>query len=508
MSLNISLPYSMIELRSQIDDCWKVANSYSVSIYEIEYTLNSLDSACEKINANLERCSKIRRDGYINQNATNMTARSANSFKIAEAIRISQSSIQSKLESVSICESQLRDFRAEIEQMLRILLSILRSNMDDETADRAKVLSLINHHLPSMYGESENNISYSPKISHGKSFGGSGTSSEEMNGFQTCTSSQTQVQKASYFSSLSSLGNSTQYKNAVSPKTASPHSIISNDVKQGKNNGAMYFSLPESTLPSFDEQDNQETGSDSVSEKQAILEFHDIEYTETVYDGDYPHKEHKVYCQPVYYDDDKLPTTNEGLLSFENQKAAVKWAEKTFSKWRKSLSKSEVSAIQVYGGSSYDHINDQNRGKEPKEDKIMEISQQIDNGLNKASLPCDMLLYRAIDMKGLLEMARQSGGTIQSGMILFDQSFISTSLTTDTVFCNQRSCILRLTAPAGLHGAPLLNDLASYDNEAEICFARNHEIYVTHVTQCPRCEIVKGSSDTSLITVIDGIITI
>ena len=93
-------------------------------------------------------------------------------------------------------------------------------------------------------------------------------------------------------------------------------------------------------------------------------------------------------------------------------------------------------------------------------------------------------------------------------MILFDQSFISTSLTTDTVFCNQRSCILRLTAPAGLHGAPLLNDLASYDNEAEICFARNHEIYVTHVTQCPRCEIVKGSSDTSLITVIDGIITI
>ncbi|PEO92656.1 ADP-ribosyltransferase [Bacillus pseudomycoides] len=79
---------------------------------------------------------------------------------------------------------------------------------------------------------------------------------------------------------------------------------------------------------------------------------------------------------------------------------AHEWGSKHFDSWIESLTESERSAIRQYTGDDYRKINNYLRGIADALDGVeSSVIDNIKSGLNKASVPYDIQVYRGTDLK-------------------------------------------------------------------------------------------------------------
>lgn len=219
-------------------------------------------------------------------------------------------------------------------------------------------------------------------------------------------------------------------------------------------------------------------------------------------------KEYHSYDLPIVCNCgfSELPQTKNDFGT--DADTAAEWAHENYKQWRSELTAETESAIRSYAHLNHKKINDANRGNIPKEGWIQDLSDDIDAGLNAATLPEEITVYRGISENAIVDMALKGGGKLESGIILEDRGFLSTSLISDTKFTRDSKYIMRLVAGPGLHCAPLEHgDLANVPKENEMLFGRNHCIYIRNVTETKRSNLCHGLNDDSVV-VIDGILTI
>lgn len=221
--------------------------------------------------------------------------------------------------------------------------------------------------------------------------------------------------------------------------------------------------------------------------------------------------EHRTYELPIRYDENEISYSKDAVSFHGDSISAEEWAKTQYADWRSNLSDSTVEALQMYSGVQYAPINEAYRGDWTQMTKgLKNNTKQMDAGIEQATLPSDLVVYRAIGESGLVDMVMQAGGELQSGMVLQDMGYMSTSMTSDTDFLRNptKKYILRLTAVEGLHAAPLIyGDLACVPGESEMLFGREHSIYVSKVSKIRRSDLVVNGND-DFVTLIDGILTI
>ena len=189
------------------------------------------------------------------------------------------------------------------------------------------------------------------------------------------------------------------------------------------------------------------------------------------------------------------------------------WGKRHYSKWVSSLSSREKRAILNYTGESSDSyrlINTSLRAGFPLNEHENEMVSNIHNALSRATLPHDMQVFRALDDNGIRELALYCNqGNIEVGASLQDSAFMSCSLLANNSFNTDRSnkYILRLSAPEGLHAAYVYK-VSSFSTEQEMLVDKDHSIFITGVSKCPRKDITQNSWDNDMITIIDGILSI
>lgn len=236
------------------------------------------------------------------------------------------------------------------------------------------------------------------------------------------------------------------------------------------------------------------------------IEYVTVPYEVTNSNGE---KESLSYDMPIVYDH-SVSDVMASTLSFGNDATSAKeWAHKAFADWRGSISEDTEEAILIYSSTmEYQTINDANRGNIPMSNGIKDITNSIDKGLNAAVLPQETIVYRGVSENAIVDMALKAGGKLESGIILEDQGFLSTSLIPDTDFMRDSKYVMRLTAIPGLHAAPLeYGDLSRVPRESELLFGRNHNIYIRNVIKARRSDLIPNSNEDE-ITVIDGVLTI
>lgn len=204
---------------------------------------------------------------------------------------------------------------------------------------------------------------------------------------------------------------------------------------------------------------------------------------------------------------DELPTPAGFSCS---QEQAHEWGNQYYSGWISSLSQSEQAALTAYSGAEYGELNRKLRAGFPLTQRESFLKENIHSALTKASLPEDVLIYRALPENAVRELALYcSEGIIEEGIFLQDPAFMSCSLVSDNRFnrtpANQY--IFRLSAPAGVHAA-YIGGLSLFEEEQELLTDGDHSIYVTGVTKCLRSEITNRPDDNDEITVIDGVLTV
>lgn len=185
------------------------------------------------------------------------------------------------------------------------------------------------------------------------------------------------------------------------------------------------------------------------------------------------------------------------------------WIFDNYSLWRDGLSEDLVKSIKFYSGWGHIDINDANRSGKPIPNSMKTISDNISKGLSMAGIPENVTVYRAVDEAAIVDMALKSGGILESGIIIEDSGFLSTSLTPDTSFMHNYNYIFKLNAIEGVHGAPLqYGDLAVIPEENEVLFDRNSNIYVSRVSKHKRSEIVPNYSGDGEVVLVEGLLTI
>ena len=184
---------------------------------------------------------------------------------------------------------------------------------------------------------------------------------------------------------------------------------------------------------------------------------------------------------------------------------------KNYSTWQRSLTKSQRNSIYAYSGDDvYRELNSAKRACLPLSPDMARINEDINTALRNATLPNDVVVYRALSENAMRELALFCcQGNIEAGTSIQDAAFMSCSLIGNNAFTNDRSnkYIFRLAAPAGIHAA-YIGNLSSHPYEQELLVDGDHFIHITSVTQCSRSEITGKPFDSDIVTVIDGILTI
>lgn len=245
----------------------------------------------------------------------------------------------------------------------------------------------------------------------------------------------------------------------------------------------------------------------TVSESNAdVIDYINAPYTEVAENGEVVNKQYKI---PVIYDSYEpiIPSNSIRDFSRDSESAAI-WAQEHYGDWRDSLRLSTAEATKQYSGLAYQDINAAKRGLKPMTKEIAKQDAAIHRGLADASLPEDVIVYRGIDESAIKQMVLQGGGVLQSGINIFDDGYLSTSLTAKTHFTKFNKYILKVRAPAGVHAAPLIEgDLALCGGESELLFDGGHNIYITRVSKVPR-NTVSGGDRTDPVVLIEGVVSI
>lgn len=217
------------------------------------------------------------------------------------------------------------------------------------------------------------------------------------------------------------------------------------------------------------------------------------------------------YRTEIYFSD--KPNNIIAPHSFGYDAAQIQsWGNQHYSEWVSSLSSQERSAISCYtseGDESYRKINTNLRAGIPLSSRDENLVNCIHSALSRASLPCDVQVYRALDDNGIRELALYCNqGKLESGASLQDSAFMSCSLLANNSFNSARSnkYILRLSAPQGLH-AGYVRRISTFASEQELLIDKDHSIYITGISQCQRKEITKNTWDNDTIVIVDGVLS-
>lgn len=142
---------------------------------------------------------------------------------------------------------------------------------------------------------------------------------------------------------------------------------------------------------------------------------------------------------------------------FSSDADMVEYGIGNYSKWKDSLSSSELDALNRYVGDS-STINDYLRGEGKGSTALVNQVRDIDSALNKASLPNNLTVYRGVGA-GYLGMDLSSESSVKAlvGKTFKDSGYMSTSLSrnvSETYGAGRKGgAVLKINAPKGSHGA-------------------------------------------------------
>lgn len=190
---------------------------------------------------------------------------------------------------------------------------------------------------------------------------------------------------------------------------------------------------------------------------------------------------------------------------------AQSWGEQEFQGWNNSLSIVERQALIDYKKELYPHessyyvnINNTLRGKDTFTEGNQMRYMRMHNALSRASVPSDVIAYRAISRDAYNSM--MINAQLAGGDGLRDNGFMSCSLVSDNLFTNTSDVIMQLTIPEGSRGAYIGNVGSEFANECELLLDCGSTVFVTNTTEAPRSTITGNPGDTDMITIVEGVV--
>lgn len=206
---------------------------------------------------------------------------------------------------------------------------------------------------------------------------------------------------------------------------------------------------------------------------------------------------------------------SQGAFSVRNfgtdTSAAQSWGVQAFQGWNNSLSIVERQALIDYKkelcpheSSYYVNINDTLRGKDTFTDGNQMRYRRLHNALSRASVPSDVIAYRAISRDAYENMIHNARLAGSDG--LRDNGFMSCSLVSDNLFTNNSDVIMRLTITEGSRGAYIGNVGSEFASECELLLDCGSTVFVTNTIEAPRSTITGYLGDTDRITIVEGVV--
>lgn len=197
-----------------------------------------------------------------------------------------------------------------------------------------------------------------------------------------------------------------------------------------------------------------------------------------------------------------------GVVSFGcNSKVADDWGNMNYDDWMKKNRVIEDD-VRFYTGTGHSAIRGYLDGTGSFSSEVVRIERNLHAGLQNASLPNDIIMYRAISADALNKMVRDAGvnGKLGSGFILHDKSYLSCSIVANNNFNISRSnkVIFRIAAQKGQHAA-YVNKWSSVPvNEYEMLVDKGSYIYVHNCYYVPRKAVTGTGTDDDIVLIVDG----
>lgn len=158
---------------------------------------------------------------------------------------------------------------------------------------------------------------------------------------------------------------------------------------------------------------------------------------------------------------------------------------KSVDKWQSDISNSELSAAELYTGSSYADWNDSLRTKDGKGWEVN--TDNLDNALSKFELKENIVTYRGLGRGALKAMFGSDAPDIKTindmkGSIISDKAFLSTSIDRSVAedFSGLRY-ILKINVPKGKGRGAYVDPISMHSGEREFLMPRNTNLKISGV---------------------------
>ncbi|MBT2604877.1 hypothetical protein J7E55_17940 [Bacillus sp. ISL-53] len=178
---------------------------------------------------------------------------------------------------------------------------------------------------------------------------------------------------------------------------------------------------------------------------------------------------------------------SEATPTFSNIPEAHEWGNKNYTNWLKSLTESERKAIIKYTGIDYQYINNFLRGIDDSLHGLdMQVIDDIKSGLNKASVPHDMQVYRGTDFRpfeGIFSINKYGEIDVESliGKTIKDEGFISTAIVKESSF-DYKEVLWTINIPQGAKAA-YVGDISNVPDEAELLLNAGQELFIKEANE-------------------------
>lgn len=152
--MTIEPPYSIIQLRQQVDNCRTVCNSGSNSEYAISSTINTLLAIADCISEDLKFCRQVKEAGKTNLEAARKIRERASMLKVELPVTQGEYAIGIKISEAEQCGSELKTMENEVVEMLRQLKSDITGISADTSGNNGwqKVYTKANINNKHSYG--------------------------------------------------------------------------------------------------------------------------------------------------------------------------------------------------------------------------------------------------------------------------------------------------------------------------------------------------------------------
>lgn len=159
--------------------------------------------------------------------------------------------------------------------------------------------------------------------------------------------------------------------------------------------------------------------------------------------------------------------------------AAAKEAAKPLSAPSSPLTSKEYDAAKAYTGNSYVNMNHLSRSGTLDQHPAMAAKvKALDSAIAKSTLEKDLTLYRGIPASAAKSMF--PGGVVQTGQVVSDKGFSSTSLRQEVAHNFSKGVVLHINAPKGSKALDVRH-LSQHSGEDEVVLPRDAKLRVVGV---------------------------